>query len=308
MTESTVVTDDQQFIDQLQDGDILLFDKLGAIHRLVQWADNRPVGHCGIWCAGHLYEATILEKDGVKSSGVFRTDLSELLGKKVHEDRGPDVSLVRSVTAMRHRDITTGTRQEIARIAARSTDSGHFAERDMVLLAPYALRRSYALEANQLQDLLNNVIRVCKLLMPKTDREPGEPQRVFCSQFVYRTFRDAGLPITIANSLHDAYQATKRARQSADRLGDQGRYGSRDNGTDVPFTAESDPWLLAAYDDWFEEEVLGTPDDDGSSSRGPYQWVFKRRSPDLEEMVTPGDYWTSASLEPIVSLYRPPGR
>jgi len=317
MTGNIVVTDEQQFIDRLADGDILLFDKLGAVHRLVQWADNRPVGHCGIWSGGHLYEATMLEEDGVKRSGVFPTSLRELLSRVIRDDRGTEVALVRSVTAMRHRDITEGGRRRIAEISAESSKAGAFAEREMVLLARYALRRSYAHDDNRLGEILSNFIKLCQFMAPRTKPKPSDPPRVFCSEFVYRSYQGAGLPIEIANPLYDSYRANQRSSYRLGGYPDDRDGGLRPRGmtpSSVPTVELSEASLMAEYDAWFETEVVGTPvstsnaQGHGTNERGVVEWVFQRRPPEFQEMVTPGDYWTSASLEPVVSLYRPPGR
>src|SRR3954447_11388879 len=54
MTSVPVVTAADDFSARLRTGDILLFDKLSSANQLVQWGDNRPVGHCGIWKEGEV--------------------------------------------------------------------------------------------------------------------------------------------------------------------------------------------------------------------------------------------------------------
>jgi len=321
-----IVTDEEQFIDRLADGDILLFDKLGAVHRLVQWADNRPVGHCAIWSGGNMYEATMMVVDGEKQSGVFATSLPELLQRVVRDDRGTEVALVRTVTAMRHREITADARQRMAEYAAECAGSGAFAERELVLLAPYALRRSYGHDSDQLGEFLASVIRLCKFMAPKTKPKPDEPSRMFCSEFVYRTYQAADLPIVIVDSLYDSYMSSQRTSSRQRRLpGDlddghrpRGRFGPAQVPPQEPQPGDA---LMAQYDAWFETQVVGTPvstyrkpasaepaDVDVTLEGGLVEWVLQRRAPEFYEMVTPGDYWTSASLETVVTLYRPPDR
>jgi hypothetical protein len=79
----------EEFVSRLDEADVRLFDKLAPLNRLVQWGDNRPVGHCGVWHSGGVFEA-VRETDSAEaqSNGIRHPPLSELLGRTVIDGRG----------------------------------------------------------------------------------------------------------------------------------------------------------------------------------------------------------------------------
>jgi hypothetical protein len=334
MARTRVVTSEQDFVNQLRDADILVFDKLASLNRLVQWGDNRPVGHCGVWHGGGsavrvdqadsaakrrgVFEATIKPAEsGGKASGVFLTDLSDLLSHTVTDGRGSEVKLVRTVTAMRHRDIDDARRQMIVDYLFERTQIAEFAVQEMVLLTPFAVERAYAGGDQPLPEVMEGVVKACMLYARRTLAGLGTPERTFCSQLVYRAYVHAGLSIEICDPLINWYNAPRRG---------SGRRG------DPRVTA-----LFEEYKAFFEEEVLegasaGSRADRtdenadlgqrrrGAEGTGPSaerqrgdQDVSRRsflrpgRPPTFDEMITPGDFWSSPSLEPVAVLHRPPG-
>jgi hypothetical protein len=50
MTSGTVLltTNEDQFMDSLKPGDLLLFDSVHMLSELIKFAENRPVNHCGV--------------------------------------------------------------------------------------------------------------------------------------------------------------------------------------------------------------------------------------------------------------------
>jgi hypothetical protein len=321
-----VVSDQDEFTAHLRDADILLFDKLSSLNRLVQWADNRPVGHCAIWHSGDglrggsLFEATRKEKDGVTTSGVVDTALLELLGDTVEDGRGDTVSLVRTVTAMRYRGITDTQRQQVLEFAESTCGNEEFAVPEMVCLAPYAVRRSYAGERRPANEVMAGLMKVFRFYANAFRPPVGQTQRMFCSQLVYRSYLAAGLTVEIVDPLYAFYVEPLPPRGS-----DGWGYRTRSRGmgepswlgSGVPDHSEQDR-ELADYSRIFEDVVLGPPSvRDGIGERaqsGASQHQTSRtlgdairgRQPQLEDMITPGDYWSSPSLEPIVAFHRPP--
>lgn len=306
--EVPIVSSPEDFGRLVQDADILLFDKLASLNRLVQWGDNRPVGHCGVWFDGGVYEAT--RKDAWVS-GVFHTPFDELLDLQVTDDRGGSVALVRTVTAMRHEHVSTEQRERI-RLFLQERSSVEFAVHEMVLLTPFAVDRAHGDAAASLHDLVGAVIRVSKLYARRSLHGRGGTDRMFCSELVYRSFEQAGLLIDVLDPLVGRLpRGTGSDRRQPGR-----RRGEPE--------AESVEELLQDYVGFFEEQVrpVSGPDDAGPAEEPAGQrrsgaWdddrrrlrpAAPRRPLELADMVTPGDLWSSPSLRPVAVLHRPPGR
>ena len=298
--ETVVVTDDDEFVEHLRPGDILLFDKLTSLNRLVQWGDNRPVGHCGVWDASGVYEATIKPQvGGGTRGGVFHTPFDELLGLRAVDDRS-DVALVRTVTAVRHGGLSRARLERAVAFLRARIDNAQFGFRDMVLLAPFALERSQAFDDGWRKDLLDRIIWLAQR-SPQLSK--GGPDRFFCSELVYRAYAAAGLLIDIPDSLFARYMARRQTG---------GRRGSLETGIGLERgVGDFDPGRsLAAYEEFFERVVLSdvpvATDNIGTYERLPLDW--KRTPPEPADMVTPGDYWSSPDLRPVAVLHRLPRR
>lgn len=299
-----VVVDIEQFVDQLEDGDILLFDKLASLNRLVQWADNRPVGHCALWYDGGVYEATIRTlSNGEQQGGVFRAPLLKLLETRVTDGRGEKVGLVRTVTALRHPDMSENQRHSAVAHAADLQRRAEFAVPEMALLAPYALQRSFGGDIRPSNAVLSGLIRTCiSYVKASASVRLRGSERLFCSQLVYQCYQHAGMEIEILDPLYDWYN-----RPRARGVGPE---------------AEEAAQLLDQYSAIFEEEVLaGAPvggatsaEYEGGHEPSARSWpVFAAlsgaaRPPRFDEMITPGDFWSSPSLDPVVAFHRPPTR
>jgi hypothetical protein len=300
-----VVSTAADFRANLRDGDILLFDKLASLNRLVQWGDNRPVGHCGVWFGDGIYEAT--RKDA-EVSGVFHTPFEELLGLRVRDGRGDSVGLVRTVTAMRHKEITAD-HVGLIRQFLEDRSGVDFAVQEMVLLTPFAVERAYGGGAASIE-LVDALVRVSKLYARTALRGRGGDDRVFCSELVYRSFAHAGLPMEIVDPLFERFAAGR---------GGGRREGGRRGDDPAPETLDD---VLEDYRDFFEDAVTAEPRPDevwavevaGDGRRGGPDdrrgWLRPagpRREMELADMITPGDFWSSPSLKPVAVLHRLPG-
>lgn len=296
-----VVTRPEEFVEQLAPGDILLFDKLASLNRLVQWADNRPVGHCGVWNDGVVYEATIKERPGsATDSGVFPTPLDDLLALPVQDTREAGVPLVRNVTAMRHRRIDDDHRARIGAYVQDKSQSARFGVKEMVLLTPFAVERSYGDIPDEVTGFIAAAIRAVRRVAGYAAGQGGGPERLFCSELVYRSYDHAGLPIEILDPLYDRYQQLRR-RSAAVPL-----EGAHPPGSPLEATAgaptEASDILLVDYGDFFEREVLADP-----TAAATLRWPGRRgRPPEFADMITPGDFWSSPDLQPVAALHRPP--
>ncbi len=329
-TKVPVVTDEMDFIGQLCEADILLFDKLSSLNRLVQWADNRPAGHCAVWHGDGVYEATIKTlPSGDKKGGIFHTRLSELLEVMVADERGNDVGLVRTVTAMRYRNITDVHRRQVLDYADARRSASDFAVQEMVLLAPFALQRSYVGRGKPGNDVMRGLIKACKFYAQASVVVAEPAERMFCSQLVYRSYKSAGLKVEIIDPLYTRYNVP-RARGHANQP-----YSSLEGDIEERDAAV----MLDEYSTFFEEQVLTQPQvvapadiaaghrpqglagpvatargsepqtGDQYRERGWSDLVGRRgRAPQFDDMITPGDFWASPSLEPVAILHRPPDR
>ncbi|MBA2558727.1 MAG: hypothetical protein H0V07_02380 [Propionibacteriales bacterium] len=314
-TRPLLVMSEKEFVRNVQDGDVLLFDKLSPLNRLVQWGDNRPVGHAGIWYGDGIYEATMkpLPSGGTKD-GVFHTPFSELMGLRARDARG-EVGLVRTVTAMRHPGMARQALDRIKEYLEECRSAG-FGALDMLLLTPFALERSKAVGEGRLSAVMKGTIQACAYYAKKQAISPdASRQNVFCSQLVYRAYEHAGLSIDISEALYERYHSrphlTPFQRDGAAGL-------DEDEIEEIAVTA-----LLDEYQEFFEQEVVSNPNglalapsptDDQAAPEPLAGLSFRRggspsertaRALQLGDMVTPGDFWTSPSLKPAVVLHRP---
>jgi hypothetical protein len=300
-----VVTRAEEFVEQLARGDILLFDKLASLNRLVQWGDNRPVGHCGVWDDGAVYEATIKGRPGGETnSGVFATPLEELLSLTVQDGREVDVPLVRTVTAMRHWGIDDDHRARIVAYLREQSRSARFAVKEMVLLTPFAVERSYGDTPDHLTGFVAAAIRAARRVAGHSLGQRGGPEKMFCSELVYRAYDHAGLPIEIIDPLYDRYQHL-RQRSAVVPIGGAWPPAAPVEATAGARTETSDA-LLADYGDFCEREVFRHPGD-AADTDVPLGWPARRgRPPEFADMITPADFWSSPDLQPLAVLHRPP--
>jgi hypothetical protein len=318
---AVVVSTEEDFVAHLQDGDVLVFDKLSALNRLVQWGDNRPAGHVGVWHEGGVYEATIPPgSEGDREGGVFHTRFADLMALRTVDGRGA-VPLVRTVSALRHRSMNDAARRAIDMYLRNCTLAG-FGALDMVLLTPFALERSNAAGSGSSTELPQRVIQALAYYAKKRSITAVNREKVFCSQLVYRAYNQAGLAIQIQDSLYDRYQS--RYHYPMFRTG-----GEDEMQTGVPEEA----WLgrlLDEYQEVFEQDVMSemtsraeepdTLEDAGSAPLvGSIQFRSEDqddlplsptgapRAPELADMVTPGDFWSSPSFDCVAVLHRPAG-
>jgi hypothetical protein len=334
-----IVATAEELVPHLRDGDVLLFDKLSPLNRLVQWGDNRPAGHVGVWFDGAVYESTLKPTPGGGTrGGVFRTPYAELMDLVSADARG-QVATVRTVTARRHRDICDGSRDVMREYLDELTrgDSG-YGFRDAVLLTPFALERSSGRSVETDVELSARVITACAYLARKRSKAPAGRQELFCSQLVYLAYQRAGLAVEILEPLFTRYHS-RRHLAPFQSGGGEGPAGPED-----PELAR----LVEGYDAVFEQDVMdpapeapGAPGATGAtgtateatgaagatgaaydesdlaplaglgfgsgSRQEPAPPPARRRAPELGDMVTPGDFWSSPSFDSVAVLHRPAG-
>jgi hypothetical protein len=319
-----VVATPQEFVPHLRDGDVLLFDKLGHLNRLVQWGDNRPAGHVGVWYDGAVYEATMKPApDGRSQGGVWPTPFAEIMDLMVDDARGR-VAMVRTVTARRHRGISDDDRRAIHQYLRGVTeDDSGYGYRDAVLLTPFALERSRGRAGESDIEVSYKVIQACAYLAKKRLRAPAVGQELFCSQLVYQAYEHAGLSVEITEPLYTRYHSRHHFAPFRGGEGDE-----RPVGPDDPEMAR----LLDEYDAIFERDVMSeliaaeaperpvldeadfvplagfaTLGSDTSEHPDASMTRARRRRPQLGDMVTPGDFWSSPSFDSVAVLHRPAG-
>jgi len=282
---AAVTTSLDEFTCSLRDGDVLLFDKLTSLNRLVQWGDNRPAGHCGVWRSGVVYEATNKKPgDAESEGGVLRTPFEELMNLAAEDDRGGRVALVRTVTAMRHPDTTDQHLQALWDYLDARVGSDEFAVMDAFLLTPFAIERAYR-GNDALVDLMRGVIGTCRAYAKLSLAKQRGGRRMFCSKLVFSAFDAAALRIDIRDPLYDRY--FMRGREPS------------------PLSSQLDE-----YKQFFESEVLteepAMPDETHRKGATKGFLGFGKGGPTFADMVTPGDLWSSPSLDLVGALHRMP--
>ncbi|MCW2804549.1 MAG: hypothetical protein JWN06_2766 [Propionibacteriaceae bacterium] len=359
--EAPIVNTAAEFVAHLRGADILLFDKLTWQNRLVQWADNRPVGHCAIWHGGHIFggideddanliEATIASKSLRDRGGVLNTALADLLDLKVVDGRGGEVPVVCTVTAMRYRGISDDQRHRVLEYARSRVSEVKFAKVRLPLLAPFALARSYFSSPSRAEPTdrdpsgtdaalrsagLATLVGTCQAYASRLTRGKDTAERMFCSELVYRAYEAATVPIKILDPLferpgrrpedshtypHDAFSNHAPAHSSREAGGPlkgpilepaEMEKGSATNRSEIMN-------VLGSYDEFLKREVLVDP----WARPGPAELSVEEDIPkgavgraftsvqrlEFADMITPGDYWSSPSLDPIAVLHRPPTR
>lgn len=197
MPETLPVTaDPEEFVTFLKSGDVLIFDSLGFEAGLVQWADGAPANHVSLV----LDETYLIEANRTRGQpnapAVQRRQVGEHL----------DLPRVRTVTAVRHVDVLSGSRNtdDVIRLALDQEGGGKFAYLQLVALGPKALQRTYGSAQSEHGLLYRIALLILQAFEEFTKRaESGGRQipRVSCSEFPYRCFTEAGFDVHIRDPL-----------------------------------------------------------------------------------------------------------
>lgn len=264
-----LTVDVEQFRGALRPGDVLVYDTTSFEGGLVQWGDRVPVNHASLVLDGDdLVEAN--RWDDERCRAVRTVPLAQRLG----------ATDVRTVTALRHNRIESGEVDPRAVTdRARKYLGGQraFAYLEVVALAPAALRRSYADDVGRSRALARAALLLLDLAAGAAGRAIDSGARALsCSEFVFRCYDESGddrLRLQVPDPLiaaagHSPAWLSLQASQEIDALHEAVR----------AHNLSSDA----------ERGVLSTGEE--------------------ADRVTPGDLWRSSSLEPVVTLHRPPER
>jgi hypothetical protein len=177
----------------------------------------------------------------------------------------------------------------------------------------------------------------CRDSARRARRRGNAAARMFCSELVFRAYEAAFAPIEIIDPLYDRRSRRRRslAPGTGSARGRDVRYGQPETESAFAERGAVSDWaepaeirsVLDAYDDFVELDVLSDPDlapsrtpggsaDLGAAEGGlagprdpgPGGPLTPARRLEFADMITPGDYWSSPSLDPVAALHRTPDR
>jgi hypothetical protein len=197
-----VSMDPDAFIDQLKPGDVVLFDSLHPLSALIQFAENRPVSHAGLYLGNG--EFAQVSRESEKHPAAARIEsLNDRL--KLPYDQ--------TVTALRHIDVIGGEKTDlVVKRAHDYTDTvdTKYAYLGLITLMVPALFRTYEGYFDAGSSMTQRIGSVLETLSQAmlTVFEPDseivrqsagfDKKTLTCSEFVYRCFMEADRPFPIA--------------------------------------------------------------------------------------------------------------
>jgi hypothetical protein len=265
-----------EFIKELRAGDVLVYDSLSSISRLVQWADDAPANHVTIMLdESHTAMANTPHGDKFPKD-IQLWDVREFIERPY----------IRGVLILRHPDMAAdGAPARVQqRIHAYLDSAAKFSLADLVAMAPAALVRAYAQRGLNLGEPENTLVLTALSWIQgrMLRRIPDDKFRVFCSEFVYRCLLEADLHVEIDDPIVDPRSLTV------------GGPGSEAWG--------GDDMLAAAQSFWDRLRHPPSPPDPVPGMRDAADFPVR---PDL---VVPGDFWCSPTFERVALLTKEPPR
>jgi hypothetical protein len=216
-----------EFIESLHAGDILLLDSLHPLSGLIQFAENRPVSHAALYLGPGNSSA-----DFAQVTRHTRTQPAARTGSLRARLRGSPGPYDRTITALRHTDVASGTVDPNAILARveRYVDPANtkYAYFSLVKLMPPSLFRSYehyfASGRIAMRGLGSLLTLMSKYLLAIFDPGNADPDMQFragkqtltCSEFVYRCYKEAGAEIEVDGPLNRWKAATRATRAVGD--------------------------------------------------------------------------------------------
>jgi hypothetical protein len=331
-----------EFISTLEPADVLLFDSLHPLSRLIQFAENRPVSHAAIYLGGSNRLAKFAQT--TRHSSDKPAARKDNLRERLRVNPGP---YDRTVTALRHVDVLSdraNTRGIIDRVGHYiDAANTRYAYLNLgVVMAPSLFRSynqylsggrvpsrtlSYLLEkaSNTLLGLFDVAHRDQEFRLQETKCT------LTCSEFVYRCYAESGsgLEIEVVDPL-EKWRSTRRAAEArTGALGhmngldlvelhsgitsllEQGAVRGGPRGQEVAErTARTEVLVsrsVGTLDELMSHNLNLSKYDGVETVRGRAntraQIIGGRVIPDL---VTPRDLWSSPSLKVCSILHRPP--
>jgi hypothetical protein len=239
MTSGTVLltTNEDQFMDSLKPGDLLLFDSVHMLSELIKFAENRPVNHCGVYLGnkefaevrGHVRAADLKAPPSVAAAR--KSSLADQLTKGPLYDR--------TVTALRHTDAPPDGAKAVAERAFAyidAKDSKYHYLSLIALMVPSLFRTYETYFTKKKTESLATMLRVfSQSVLDAFESEGkgssgtgGTRKTLTCSEFVYRCFDEAdprfrisverplGTWITSAKSLSQAVRESDERQEGGE--------------------------------------------------------------------------------------------
>jgi hypothetical protein len=326
-----LTTDYKTFRGELRPGDVLLFDTLHGVSAAIKAAENRPVNHCALYmgCGRFLHASG---HSGAQSA----------LGPSTIEDRLCG-RLDRTITAMRHTAASrAGAAWATARALAMHEKHADYAYLNLATLAAPCFCRAYLRDGSgQLRgwgrrgasSLLWLSTAAMDMLAEQAEREDfaadaGGRETLTCSEFVYVCLHsgEGEHRVSVPNNLA-WWHVDLRSRRDEPALGlasvrddDEGEieYALGFHPALGEASLDSGPPLRTASissDERLREAGRKLVARLFNYGLGFGKYNAAQHAPDalfasevvLRDVVTPGDLWSSPSLNPIAVLHRPPG-
>lgn len=217
-----------EYLSDLLDGDIIAFDSLSSVSRLVQWADSAPVNHVGIYLDGQLIMANKPEPPTppALTPGDVRPAEPHLPpGAIVSESLEEVLKLpkVRAATTLRHRHLSSDALARLRdEIDWYRNQQPSFHVNGLLSLAVPALSRAYWAPARKHAKHMKKALytlgtHVATWWGASTQ---DTPLALTCSEFVYRCFGNADIELDIRMPLDPRHLPKgHHAHPSAEPLG-----------------------------------------------------------------------------------------
>lgn len=275
MDPMELTSDLESFLKLLRPGDVLVYDSLSSISKLVQWADDSPANHVSV-----MYDTTRTAMANTPH-GLRHPEQIQLWTAEAFLGR----RFVRGVVLLRHPVLADGDSwidDLQRRIDVYRASTAKFSLVDLVAMAPAALVRAYQERGFNFPDpedekqVLKWLMRLRARLLKKI---PDDKLRVFCSEFVYRCLMEAGLHVEIDDPIRDPAQLT--------------------SGTEGGLWGDDE---LLSTEQAFWAELRKPPDPPIAIEGMKDAFDFPVR-PDL---VVPGDFWCSPTFERVAHFVKTP--
>lgn len=189
-----VTADPTEFMQELQPGDVIVFDVLANVSGLIQWADRASADHAALVTGPDTFTEANLP--GENGNVITDASLSSVLGEVD----------VRGMTALRPA-LDEATRARLIEVVEVFRGVGaRFDVLGIAWLAPAALMRSYG--PAELEALGGTGDRVLMWVLQQAARAAlrrigKDRHSLTCSEFVYRCLTEAGLDIEVPGPLHE---------------------------------------------------------------------------------------------------------
>ena len=329
-----VTTEEQSFRNDLEEGDVLLFDTLSLASQIIKTLENSPVNHCALYTGdGKIIHVGHTSGEAAKGEAAHQDDLLKHL--LAHRE-------IRTVTALRHTYLDNGLGAEVIKTAKRYLHNATYGYTDLLGLGAECINRAYAAPwPSSVRWVVRALSKAAQDLSKAwAGNQPAE-FHLTCSEFVYNCY-DLARPgcMKIVDPL-------ARGKDDAGSLGGKPRYARGSTGTlpvastdltrspvgtdmTLEFRSSDHSQMDREFERALEDEQAQIlADMDRAVSRGKYGWddpgsdvltqPISGSGPGMGPLspaprpgapyagaITPWDLWASPTLEVVRVLHFPP--